>query len=187
MKFLLKFKKIILSNYYKISKENLHEIIFNLFKLICIPYDNSLKNTYFVPAHILSILDPKAEWIKPWINNKTCLLYIIEFLQQENNINNIMSNIINYYNQIYDKDNSNITKEDILLSTTISQGLISHHYIRHVYFLNNLFLLIRISSTFDGNSIFPINLEKIITNDNELEIKQYCNGKGINIKVLTIY
>ncbi|ORX35827.1 hypothetical protein BCR36DRAFT_340345, partial [Piromyces finnis] len=177
MKYLLKFQKMILLNYYKIPNESLRESIFILLKLLFVPYNNSMKNSYFIPIHILSLLDPKSEWIKLWINNALCLSFITEFFQQEENINNIISNVLCYYDNVYETNNVKVTRNNLLLSSVVNQGLIPVDYIRHIFFLQNLFILTKVSSTFNGNKLFPIIIKKSIENEHELKIKHHFNEK----------
>lgn len=134
------------------------------------------KYTHITPLHIISLLDPKTEWIKPWINNKTCLTLFIEyFMNEEKNINIILRNIFYYYNKFF-IDNNSIKENNKISILSMNQIYIHREYINYLYFIQNIVFLMKISSSFQGKNLFPLNCNNLINNDkrDELNIKQYC-------------
>jgi len=172
MKFLLKFQKVLYLNYYKMSEENIRDMIFSFFNMILMEYDYSLENEYLTPFHLISLFDPKAEWIKPWINNKSFITYIINYFKEKDKINNIISNVCYFYDKFYGNGSLAIKKDEILLISVIDKGLLYQNYMSFIFFIQNFFILMKISSTPQGLKLFPINCDNIINKNNF--VKKYC-------------
>ncbi|ORX75904.1 hypothetical protein BCR32DRAFT_304423, partial [Anaeromyces robustus] len=170
IKFFLKFQNAIYINYYNLSKDNIKDVINSIMKLLLIKYDYS-KNICLTPLHLMSLLDPKAEWMKSWINKKLILRYIIDYLKKDNNINIILLNVLYYYNKFFD-DNKDLKKIKTKI-LFIKQNVISRDYINYIYFIQNISFVIKISSTTLGKELFPINCITII-NNTAINIKKYC-------------
>jgi len=166
----MKFQKVIYLNYFNFSKEHLQDIIFNLLKLIFKEYDYSNEeNTHLTPLHLISFLDPKSEWIKSWINNKICLTLIIEYLKSdEKNTDTVMSNILYYYCKFFENNDIKSPKDKFSISLTSDGIFIYKDYIDYLYFIQNIFIIMKISSTNQGKCIFPLNCNTIFNENRNI-------------------